>query len=376
MLWDIIGRYKNHVSLSFCVIFSLTSIVWHSKRNPFAKTASYIGTGADRISGVLNSGFQLTGVLWVEIAKYQELESRYEQAQKTIEKYSLEKDRFDSLRLENDRLRRILSFSVKDEYPEVKAEVLGIRLNSISPRIIINKGEEDGIRPFMPVYTSAFDSENNNIRAIVGMVALTGKHISVIQPIIHPDFSIGIRIPASGHWAILSGNSRKKGRMVLSDLSDQSIEPTAIRKDQVFLSNDRIVITSGGDGIYPAGIPVGILEKKISELNDSTVAYVKPLVPISRLDFVHVVIKSPEKWAENWQKKINWEEHLETEFGPPVYKKDLSSVKNKAKIQVDPVSKPDAPEESNKENQSEKGRIEEKQNKPDRRRLLNLPGKP
>ncbi|MBI3395273.1 MAG: hypothetical protein HY042_05525, partial [Spirochaetia bacterium] len=72
MLWEILWRNKNTFSLTFCLGFSLISLIW--QRNPFASLAGGLGKGADRISYVFNSGLSLPGKFWVEVDKFRETE--------------------------------------------------------------------------------------------------------------------------------------------------------------------------------------------------------------------------------------------------------------------------------------------------------------
>lgn len=367
MLWDILWRYKNHFSLFFCVSFSFVSIIWHSNTNPFSRSVNYLGILSDRMSGFLNSGLRFTDHVWIEFSEYKELEEKYKKAQKTIEEHRLERDKLDILRLENERLRSILEFSAETENSTVRAEVLGVRLNSISPRIIINKGKSDGIRPFMPVYTQAHDSEKNIIRAIVGIAAFVGETVTVVQPVLHPDFQMGVRIPRTGHWAIISGNSGKKGRLILKDISMDTRYQNIYRNQSRLEYPDNIVLTSGEGGVFPKGIPVGILEKKLSELGESDTVYVLPLAPIGKLDIVHVVLKTPEKWSGNWVGEIDWDEHLRTEFGSPQYPESLSQTKTKKNYRETVRKKELKKEDAEKEIEPESGVRQE------RRRLNNLP---
>ncbi|HQI20502.1 MAG TPA: rod shape-determining protein MreC, partial [Leptospiraceae bacterium] len=192
-------------------------MIW--QRNPLARTVGFFGKVADRASGAMNSGLSATGRFWVEIDKFRELEKRYAQAEKQIEEYKLEKDKFDALKKENDTLRKTLGFAIPAEFPEVRAEVLGVRLNSISPRVIIGKGEETGIRPFMPVIARSHDADNNTIRSVVGIVVSADNGTSVVQPLIHPGFQLGVRLPDSGAWAMLSGNSGNPTQALLTVIS-------------------------------------------------------------------------------------------------------------------------------------------------------------
>lgn len=313
MLWEILWRNKNSFSLTFCILFSLLCLMW--QRNPLARTVGFFGTVADRASGAMNSGLSATGRFWVEIDKFRELERKYDQAQKQIEEYRLEKDKFDALRRENETLRKTLSFTSVTNYPEVKAEVLGIRLNSISPRIIIGKGAESGLKPFMPVIAHGTDRDGSLIRSVVGIIVSADNGTSVVQPLIHPGFQLGVRLPESGEWAMLSGNSGNPLHSLLTVMSgDGSLGGKK--------PNGQTVVTSGDGGVFPPGIPVGIIEREAPRQGQARAFLVRPYAPISQLDSVTVIRKMPDAWASKTESE-NLEEFLRTEFGAPEYPETL-----------------------------------------------------
>ena len=306
MLIDILSRNRNVASLTFCLSFSILCILWQS--NPFAQGVGYFGMLADRISGTLSSGLRFTGTLWVELDQYRELEQKYESAQAAIEQYRLEKDKFDLLTAENLQLRNALGFDPHSEFKEVRAEVLGIRLNSISPRIIIDKGSDDGLRPLMPVLARAHDLENNLVRCVVGVVAAVDSSTAIVQPITHPGFRMCVRIEETGEWSILSGKSGRATQVQLQYLTaNNAPEQAVLTHSDIKIIKNRYVLSSGDGGIFPPGIPVGVIAEEGPRDGEFRTAYVT------------VVLKSPEKWATGWEQKERWEVHLETEFGPPVY---------------------------------------------------------
>lgn len=364
MLWEILWRNKNSFSLTFCVLFSLACIIW--QRNPFAQGIGYFGRMADRISGALNSGLRFTGTLWVELDKYRELEKRYEQAQLTLEEYRLEKDKYDLLKFENEKLREALSFPAGERHPELRAEVLGVRLNTLSPRIIINMGSDDGVAPLMPVIARAHDSDGNLIRCVVGVVAAADSGSAVVQPLIHPSFRLGVRIEESGEWAILSGNSGRSNEALLTYLTtDVRPEQAVLTHSEIEVKPQILVRTSGEGGVFPEGIPVGRIRGEGPREGEFKTAYVEPLAPVSELDIVSVILKKPEPWSRNWDQRERWEEHLETEFGPPVYPE---SGARQPEPRPEPQRRPEpepAPETQEPETETETGPAEEP--RPERR---------
>lgn len=335
MLWEILWRNKNSFSLTFCILFSFLCLLW--QRNPLARTVGFFGTVADRASGAMNSGLSATGRFWVEIDKFRELERKYDQALKQIEEYRLEKDKFDALRRENETLRKTLGFTATTQYPEVKAEVLGIRLNSISPRIIIAKGSESGLKPFMPVIAHGTDRDGSLIRSVVGIIVSADNGTSVVQPLIHPGFQLGVRLPESGDWAMLSGNSGNPLHSLLTVMSgDGSLGGKK--------PSGQTVITSGDGGVFPPGIPVGVIEREAPRQGQARAFLVRPYASISQLDSVTVIRKVPDAWASRTESD-NLEEFLKTEFGAPEYPETLIRTDDK---RARPQAQTDRPPEDEK----------------------------
>ena len=318
MFWDIVWKNKTSLSLGFCISFSLICIFW--QRNPFSQVLGNVGRLADRLSGFLNSGLHLTDSIFVEIDKYRSLEQKFNQSKLLIEKYRLEKDKFDELQRQNKYLREALNLNPLTQYPEIKAEVLGVRVNLLSPRIIISKGKKDGIKPLMGVIAPTYDFENNIIRGVVGVVVVADANTSVVKPLIHPNFELGVRIEKSNEWAILSGNSGVANEAILTYINKNfSPEQSIVTQAEIPLSKNAQVFTSGASGIFPAGIPVGVIIGMGQRRNDFLTAYVKPYVQINEMDYVIVILKEIEPWSQNWEKEQKWEDQLKTEFPKPEY---------------------------------------------------------
>lgn len=329
MLWHILWKNKNTFSLAFTILFSIISIMW--QKNPFSLGVSYIGRVGDRLSGAINASLEFPGSLWVEFDRYRELEKKYGLALEKIEEYRLEQDKFDRLLRENERLRQELGFTPLPEYEEIKASVLGVRINSISPRVIINKGRNDGIEPFMPVITRTYDQNNQLIRAVVGLVASADSTTSIVQPINHPGFRLGVRLPESGQWSILSGNSGRINDVILTYLANDGAPERATYTDvSIEVKQNSLVVTSGSGGIFPSGVPVGYVTSEGDRHGEFKTAYVKTYANISELDIISVIRKTPDQWRIKMDQDQIWDEHLFTEFGQSTYP-ESSRISKRAK---------------------------------------------
>lgn len=321
MLWHILWKNKNTFSLTFTIGFSIISILW--QRNPLAMGMNTLGKLGDRVSGAMNASLKAPGVLFVELDKYTELQKKYDAALLKLEHNKLENDKFDTLKRENSLLREQLNFPQHTENPELKAEILAIRINNISPRIIINKGSNDGVKAFMPVITRSYDQQNQIIRAVVGIVASVDSSTSIIQPINHPQFKLGVRIPTTGQWAILSGNSGRLSEVKLTYVSaDGSPDRATHSESHIDILKKSTVITSGAGGIFPPGIPVGAIKRDGGREGEFRSAYVRTFADVSSLDYVTIILKEPASWVHRLNEDVKWDEHLMTEFGPAVYPDD------------------------------------------------------
>lgn len=315
MLWHILWKNKNTFSLAFTLTFSLAGILW--QKNPFSQGVGFLGKVTDRLSGALNASLQVPEILWVELDRYRDLEKKYSSALKQLEEYQLEKDRFDRLSDENSRLREQLGYQKASQYPEIPATVLGIRMNSISPRIIINRGTRDGITPFMPVVVRTHDQDGQLIRAAVGMIAQADSTTSIIQPIIHPSFQLGVRVEETGYWAILNGNSGQFDQVLLTYIAENGNPGlTTHSSTGVNLEPGQRIVTSGSGGLFPPGIPVGYILNRENHGEELKTTRARIFASLSRLDSVIILKKHPDKWAIQSERDISWDQHLMSEFGP------------------------------------------------------------
>ena len=373
MFGELFWRNRNATSLTFCLGISFISMVWQG--NVLSRGVGVIGGIGDRVSNALNSTLRFTGTIFVELDRYRELERRYAAAQKRLEEYRLEKDKFDALREENDRLRKQAGFVARVAYKELEAEVLGVRLNSISPRIIIGKGRLDGVQVYMPVITRAHDKDQNLIRAAVGIVIAADDTSAIVQPLTHGSFRMGVRLAQTGQWAILSGNSGSIAHAKLTYLADEA-EPNkvTISRYEGILKEGAAVITSGGSGMFPPGVPVGTVLREGGRFDQFRTALVKPYAAIDRLDSVTVILKPLQPWSERVQlKKQGWDEHLRTPFGDADFRDMPAKGREGAASALPAETEPDPdPEIDTSPKEAKKASGDDPAQK--RRRLKNLEG--
>jgi rod shape-determining protein MreC len=177
------------------------------------------------------------------------------------------------LRLENDRLKRLLDYTDK-QLPThmVTAQVIAVGSSPHSHSLRISRGSDDGIVKGAPVISPD---------GVVGTIAqVTGSYADV-QLIVSPLSAI----PAVSQRT--RGRSTVKG---VGDLGRCKLE-YALRTED--LQEGDLLVTPSGSG-FPQGTPVGkvtnVAKKPTGMFLD---AQVVPAVDFSRLDEVLVVVRAP-----------------------------------------------------------------------------------
>ena len=130
-------------------------------------------------------------------------------------------------------------------YDIIPATVTSNTITKANNYIVIDKGEADGVRSEMGVVGGG---------GIVGIVYLTGKHYSLVIPILNSKSSISCRIRGRNFFGYLSWNG---GHPLVAYLND-------VPRYARFKVGD-YVETSGHSSVFPPGLFVG----KILSIEDS-----------------------------------------------------------------------------------------------------------
>jgi rod shape-determining protein MreC len=240
---SVLSRYKNLITLVVILFAQVLGLAIQVKRTsesesnrliriwavsavtPFEKAINWVQNGTWNI---WHNYFYLRGV---------RAENRALKAQ--IEQLRLEQARLGDDAAQARRLQALLAF--KEQYIEktVPAQVIGTSGSEQSRSVFIDKGKHDGIEPNMAVITAD---------GIVGKVLTVFPTTSQVLLISDQSSGAGGILEKSRLQGIVKGTS--SGQVVLEYvMSDEQVQP-----------GDR-VLTSGGDGIYPKGLPVGEVTK-------------------------------------------------------------------------------------------------------------------
>src|SRR5262249_12468727 len=278
------GRYRNVTILAAAIFLQILGLAIQIRRpaageeSPSASSrlirlwavsiVAPIEKGIVRVqtsaSGVWHNYFYLRGV---------RQENRDLKAQ-------IEQLRLDQVRLKQDadqahRLQALFSFKEQFVGETKAAQVIGTSGSEQSRVVYIDKGSDDGIRNEMPVITAD---------GVVGKVLnVVDSSTSQVLLISDQQSGVGAILEQSRLQGVLKG--RASGELVIDKImTDEDVKP-----------GDRI-LTSGGDRIFPKGLPVGTVAK-VSKGTEFIQLTVKPAASLTHLEEVLVITKKEEHQA-------------------------------------------------------------------------------
>jgi len=193
-------------------------------------------------------------------------------------KQQIERLRIEQVRLNQDaeqarRLQALLGFREQFISKTMAAQVIGSSGSEQSRSIYIDKGSRDGIKPDMAVITA---------EGVVGKVLRVFKTTSQVLLVNDQTSGVGAILEKSRLQGVLRGTPL--GEVVLEKvMSDETVQP-----------GER-VLTSGGDQIFPKGLPVGTVTKVSPGSELFLNIRVKPAADLNRMEEVLVITEQVEK---------------------------------------------------------------------------------
>jgi rod shape-determining protein MreC len=177
------------------------------------------------------------------------------------------------MELMNRRLKRLLALGRELPTRAVAAEVAARDASVWFQSLTLNKGESDGIQTGMPVLAP---------EGVVGLIASTSPRASRVLLLTDPNSGIDVLI------------QRTRVRGILSGLLERGTTLKYVKRSDDVRVGDRVV-TSGLDGVFPKGLPVGRVTQ-VSRKDRGLFLYaeVTPEADASRLEEVLVAQPSGE----------------------------------------------------------------------------------
>lgn len=177
------------------------------------------------------------------------------------------------LMAENAQLRALLSAAERLTVKSVMSEILYDTRDAFTRKIVVDRGAHHGITPGQPVIDDI---------GVVGQVTRVFPFTSEITLLTDKDFAIPVQVVRSGVRSVAYG----RGQSGVLDLRFMAASADIQKGD--------MLVTTGIDGVYPAGLSVAAVMQVESKSSDSFASITcQPLAGIGRNK--HLLILLPEE---------------------------------------------------------------------------------
>ena len=275
---SVLGRYRNLIILMGVLFLQVLGLAVQVKRNgsdtentrlirvwavnavtPFERGVVWVQTG---LGNLWHNYFYLRGVR----AENRELKQQIEQMR--IEQVRLNEDAAQAHRLQN-----LLAFKEQFISKTVAAQVIGSSGSDLSRIIYIDKGSDAGVKRDMAVITAD---------GIVGKVLLVYPSVSQVLLVNDQTSGVGVILEKSRLQGVLRGST--SGEVMLERVMSDEQVPVG-----------ETVLTSGGDQVFPKGLPVGTVAKVSNGKDLFLNIKIKPSANLSKLEEVLVLVEKQER---------------------------------------------------------------------------------
>jgi rod shape-determining protein MreC len=165
------------------------------------------------------------------------------------------------------RLRSLMGYSEEFTMPTTMAEPVMLDTSSRFKSMILDRGSNNGIEVNDAVV---------NANGLIGRVVLTTKDMAKVQLVTDGNSSVGVLVDRTRRQGVLRGDGNIGAQLYdIPSLAD-------VRPGDV-------VMTAGIDGIYPKGIPVGVVTKAEKGQDLFKTITVRPSVDFGSLEEVIIL---------------------------------------------------------------------------------------
>ena len=179
----------------------------------------------------------------------------------------------EQLMLENERLRQLLALKDRVQAQAIAAQVLYDATDPYSRRVVIDKGQLQGIEPGSPVMDE---------HGVLGQITRVYPFVSEMTLLIDRDQVIPVMNPRTGTRSVVYGAPTPHGGLL-------ELRYMSVTED---VKEDDLLTTSGVDGVYPPGLPVARVIS-VDRRSDSSFARIQGR-PLAQMQGVmHVMVLSP-----------------------------------------------------------------------------------
>jgi rod shape-determining protein MreC len=234
----------------------------------FLQVGTPILSGTSSLSRA--TGNMWRGYIWLHGARGENARLR-----ENVRQLELLNSKLLEAREENVRLQQLLGFRGSIPFETKGARVIGRAPNFLSNTIYLDRGSADGIGVNQPVVSDG---------GVIGRTVLVTRNSCQVQLLTNADASIGVVIERTRIPGVLHGTENMLLNLnYISNLEEVNVDDT--------------LVTSGLDGIYPKGLPVGRIVDSQKGKTGFRMLRVAPHADLIRIEEVLILSGTPKPVA-------------------------------------------------------------------------------
>lgn len=240
-------KYRNLNTKNLIVSLGVLIVLFYVSTRYFGSNIDFLHIINTPVANAGNFIQKKARIPFEYFASFNSLQKENLELKTELEQNQLLLQSYEELFQENKRLRKLLDIPSYPNYKKKVASVTGKSPDIWHKEITINIGKKDGVGKDYSVIS---------FWGLLGRVKSVTNYSSVVQLIIDNSNWVSCLNNRSRHIGLLQAENSKLGH--LSYLINKSD----------FRQND-LIVTSGLGGIYPKGIPVGIVSRVKKKSGDS-----------------------------------------------------------------------------------------------------------
>jgi rod shape-determining protein MreC len=287
-----LSRYKNIFFLVAVLLVQVIGLAMQIRRpNPNGgdgKTVRLIRYWAISLMSPPEKVVHGTGTgvrgMWSNYLDLRHVRQQNQELKERVSRLQLEQAGLLEDARQGQRLQALLGFKQHYIYSTVPAQVIGTSGTDQSRILTIDKGSKDGLKPDMAVITPD---------GIVGKLRDVFGHTSQVLVISDQTSGAGVLLESTRLRGVLRGNALGQPQ-IINMLPDERVKP-----------GER-VITSGGDQIFPRGLPVGVVDQVVPDTSNPPYVdiLIKPAANLGHVEELLVITESSDRMPPTAQQDM------------------------------------------------------------------------
>jgi rod shape-determining protein MreC len=287
-----VSRYKNILFLVAVLVVQIIGLAVQIRRpnptggdQPAVRLIRYwaITLMSPPEKVVHGSGTGLRG-MWSNYLDLRHVRQQNQDLKEQVSRLQLEQAGLLEDARQGQRLQTLLAFKEHYISSTVPAQVIGTSGTDQSRILYIDKGAKDGLKPDMAVITPD---------GIVGKLRDVYAHTSQVMVINDQTSGAGVLLETTRLRGVLRGNALGQPQ-IINMLPDERVKP------------GEKVLTSGGDQIFPRGLPVGVVDRVVPDTQNPPYVDIvlKPAANLGHLEELLVITQASDHMPATEQQDI------------------------------------------------------------------------